>query len=70
MSIMHGKKETKMLENLGWMNSWKQDGEEYKLIKECREQGHSSSDTGDNYRCVSTSTCEECGYTYKIDSSG
>ena len=67
---MYGKKETEMLKNLGWMNSWKQDGEEYTLISECRDKGHSPSDTGDNYRCVSTSTCEKCGYTYRIDSSG
>lgn len=63
-------KETNMLKNLGWMNSWKQDGTEYKLINECREKDHSTSNTSDNYRCVSSFTCEKCGYSYKIDSSG
>jgi hypothetical protein len=56
------------LKSLGWMNGWKQDGEEYKVVKECSNKKHQAKEVNGG-RCVSVVTCEECKYVYKIDSS-
>jgi len=56
--------------NLGWANNWKETPE---VVLKCREQEHPekglTEGQADHVRCVSTSTCRLCGYTYKVDSS-
>lgn len=58
------------IKDLGWANGW---GKTPDIVKDCRDsrekgedhdmQGHSGG------RCVSVTTCNTCGYTYRIDSS-
>lgn len=58
--------------NLGYMNGWTvEQWDKYHNIKtKCKEEGHKLEVESDNVRCVTTTTCNECGYTYKVDSSG
>ena len=60
----------KELVNLGYMNGWAGDKgkENYAIVLNCREAGHTRESHSDHVRCISTCTCRECGYTYKIDS--
>ena len=50
--------------DLGWMSGWKEDPPE---VVECQ---HQIKCTNDHKRCVSTCWCDECGFKYKVDSSG
>lgn len=57
------------LQDLGWMNSWKQEPE---IIKKCHNLGHIiiDIDMGSPYRGTEHRvSCKECNYFYKYDSS-
>lgn len=62
----------KQIVNLGWMNGWHGEIEEKnrQILRECSAKGHKVKENGDFCRCVSETTCVECGYTFKVDSSG
>ena len=57
------------IRDLGWMNGWVSDGEEMALIEHCQELGHDVVECGGS-GCVWRVTCRECGYTYRVDSTG
>ena len=53
------------MKNLGYANGWTETPTE---VKKCEELGHRtwSRNVG---RCNTEHGCDECGYTYKVDSS-
>lgn len=51
--------------NLGYANGWKETPE---LVANCDHNPRYEKDYA--FSCVTHVTCDECGYTYKIDSSG
>ncbi len=56
----------KEIKNLGYANGW---GKTPEIVEKCSGKKHvvKSEKAG---RCQTKYTCIECGYTYKIDSSG
>lgn len=56
------------MKNLGYANDW--GGKTPEIIKECREKKHRPVHTQTMQRCVEMVGCPDCGYYYKIDSSG
>jgi len=61
------------MKDLGCINSWyrnKEEEKEYEQIrKDCYEKGHKETETKLG-NCYHRMTCEICGYTYTVDSSG
>lgn len=63
---------TKKIEHFGTMNGWKTDSEAYKIVKKCAELNHGmlgfcfSVNLGN---CYNKYGCNECGYSYNVDSS-
>ena len=59
------KEEERKMKNLGYANGWTETPTE---VKKCEELGHRtwSRNVG---RCNTEHGCDECGYTYKVDSS-
>lgn len=53
------------MQNLGYVNGWDETPE---IVKKCEEKNH-KRDFKEIGSCKTKCICEECGYTYKIDSS-
>jgi hypothetical protein len=54
------------MKNLGYANGWTETPEE---VVKCNELGHRDQRWARNVgRCLTEYGCNECGYTYKIDS--
>jgi len=54
------------LKNLGYVNGWLERPE---IVTKCEEAEH-KREWKKIGRCLEQCTCRECGYYYKIDSSG
>jgi hypothetical protein len=56
------------MKNFGYANGW--GNRTPKEVKECDAKGHKKEYPKSYERCVTIIRCTECGYQYKIDSSG
>lgn len=53
---------------LGDQNRWSEESEA--VLNRCRELGHVRRIEADHERHVDREWCEECGYEFKVDTSG
>ena len=53
-----------MMENLGYRNGWPKTPD---IVVNCREENH-KIEVESLGRCLTKTTCKECGYFYKTDS--
>lgn len=60
--------------SLGWMNSWPECSPNcspnWETLRRCREMNHRLVVETDQERHVVCESCEECGFEFRVDTSG
>ena len=74
--VIAGRKMEHNMKDLGWENDWTPPNiigqpridNTPQIVRDCKAAGHIATATNIG-RCLTRCTCEQCGITYRVDSS-